>query len=73
MIAPGTRVMVKLPSHRQVVDQVEVLRLVGETAIEFQEEQFIAWFGECWEYKMNKVRGQKPKNRGEEVSGDEKQ
>jgi len=41
------------------VDQVEVLRLVGETAIEFQEEQFIAWFGECWEYKMNKVRGQK--------------
>lgn len=38
MITPETRVMVKLPSHREAVDQVEVLRLVGERAIEFREE-----------------------------------
>jgi hypothetical protein len=51
MIAPETRVVVKLPSHREVMDQVkvEVLRLVGEKAIGFQEEQFVAWFGKRWE------------------------
>ena len=37
MIAAETRVMVKVASHREVMDQVkvEVLRLVGEKAIEF--------------------------------------
>ena len=43
MIAPETRVMVKLPSHREVMDQVkvEVLRVIGEEDIECQEEQFV--------------------------------
>ena len=47
MIAPEIRVMVKLPSHREVMDQVKVgvLRLVGEKAIGYQEEQFVACFG----------------------------
>ena len=47
MIALETRVMVNLPSHREVLEEVklEVLKLVGEKVLEFQEEQFIAWFG----------------------------
>lgn len=51
MIALETRVMVNLPSHREVLEKVklEVLKLVGEKVIEFQEEQFIAWFGKRWE------------------------
>ena len=42
MAAPEMRVMVNLPSHGEVMDQVkvEVLRLVGEKVLEFQEEQF---------------------------------
>ncbi len=40
MIALKTRVMVKLPWHKEVMDQVEVevLRQIGEKAVEFQEE-----------------------------------
>ena len=51
MAAPEIRVMVNLPSHREVMDQVkvEVLRLVGEKALEFQEEQFHTWFGKPWQ------------------------
>jgi hypothetical protein len=51
MIALETRVMVNLPSHREVLEEVklEVLKLVGEKVLEFQEEQFIAWFGKRWE------------------------
>jgi len=51
MIAPETRVMVKFPSHQEVMDQVkiEVLRLVGGKVIEFQEKQFVTWFGKHWE------------------------
>jgi len=50
MVAPETRVMVEIPSYGQVIDEVraEVLRLVGEKVLEFQEEQFCAWFGEPW-------------------------
>ena len=44
MVAPETRVIVNIPSHREVMDEVkvEVLRLVGEKVLEFQEEQFRA-------------------------------
>ena len=51
MAAPEMRVMVKLPSHREVMDQVkvEVMRLVGEKIQEFQEEQFNTWFGKPWQ------------------------
>jgi len=37
MVTPETRVM------------VEVLRLVGQKVLEFQEDQFRAWFGERWQ------------------------
>ncbi len=47
MATPETRVIVNLPSYREVVEEVkvEVLKLVGEKALEFQEEQFYAWLG----------------------------
>jgi len=50
MIAPETRAMFSLPSHRKVTEHVkiEVLRLVGGKVIDFQEEQFVAWFGKHW-------------------------
>jgi hypothetical protein len=55
MIALETRVMVNLPSHREVLEEVklEVLKLVGEKVIEFQEGQFITWFGKRWERERN--------------------
>jgi hypothetical protein len=51
MIAPETRVVVKVPSCEEVMEEVrlEVLRLVGEKVVEFQEEQFITWFGKPWQ------------------------
>ena len=51
MVAPETRVMVDIPSYGRVMDEVraEVLRLVGQKVLEFQEEQFQAWFGEPWQ------------------------
>jgi hypothetical protein len=51
MIAPETRVVVKVPSYREVMEEVklEVLRLVGEKVVEFQEEQFMTWFGHPWQ------------------------
>jgi len=51
MVAPETRVMVEVPSYGQVVDQVraEVLRVVGEKVLEFQQGRFRAWFGEPWQ------------------------
>lgn len=44
MVAPETRVMVNLPSHREVMDEVrvDVFGLVGEKVVEFQEEHFCA-------------------------------
>jgi len=50
MIVPEIRAMFSLPSHGRVTDHVkiEVLRLVGEKVIDFQEEQFVAWFGKHW-------------------------
>lgn len=50
MVAPEKRVMVKVPSYGEVLEEVkaEVLRLVGEKVIEFQEEQFRTWFGIPW-------------------------
>ena len=58
MVAPETRVMVEVPSYGQVMDEVraEVLRLVGEKVLEFQEEQFSAWFGEPWQ-RQRDARG----------------
>lgn len=55
MIALETRVMVNLPSHREVLEEVklEVLKLVGEKVIEFQEGQFVTWFGKRWERERN--------------------
>lgn len=46
MVAPETRVIVKAPSYGEVLEEVkvEMFRLV-----EFQEEQFRAWFGEPWQ------------------------
>ena len=48
MAAPEIRVMVNLPSHGEVMDQIklEVLRLVGEKVLEFQEERL--HFFTCW-------------------------
>jgi len=50
MVAPETRVMVKVPSYGEVLEEVkvEVLRLVGGKVVEFQEEQFHTWFGIPW-------------------------
>lgn len=50
MVASETRVMVSVPSYREVMDEVkaEVLRLVGEKVVEFQGKQFNAWFGMAW-------------------------
>lgn len=55
MVAPETRVMVEVPSYGEVMDQVraEVLRIVGEKVLEFQEEQFHAWFGEPWQRRKD--------------------
>jgi hypothetical protein len=51
MIAPEIRVVVKVPSYKEVMEEikVEVLRLVGEKVIEFEEEQFGQWFGKPWQ------------------------
>jgi len=52
MIAPERRrLAVKLPSYGEVMEEVkiEVLRLVGEKVVEFQEEQFAQWFGKPWQ------------------------
>ena len=50
MVALETRVMVKVPSYGEVLEEVkvEVLRLVGEKVVEFQEEQFRTWLGIPW-------------------------
>jgi len=50
MVALETRVMVKIPSYGEVLEEVkvEVLRLVGEKVVEFQEEQFCTWLGIPW-------------------------
>jgi hypothetical protein len=58
MFAPETRVMVKVPSYGEVLEEVkvEVLRLVGEKVLEFQKEQFHAWFGEPW-HREKDARG----------------
>ena len=49
--APETRVMIEVPSYGEVMSQVktEVLKVVGEKILEFQEEQFATWFGKPWE------------------------
>jgi hypothetical protein len=51
MVAPETRVTVEVPPYGEIMDQVraEVLRLVGEKALEFQREQFHAWLVKTWE------------------------
>lgn len=58
MVAPETRVMVKVPSYGDVMSEVraEVLKLVGEKVLGFQEEQFRAWFGNPW-YREKDARG----------------
>ena len=50
MVALETRVMVKVLSCGEVLEEVkvEVLRLVGEKVVEFQEEQFRTWLGIPW-------------------------
>jgi hypothetical protein len=51
MATPETRVVVNLPSYREVMGEVkvEVLKLVSEKVLEFQEEQFYTWFGKPWQ------------------------
>lgn len=51
MVAPERRVVVRLPSYEEVMEEVnvELLRLVGEKVVEFQEEQFAQWFGKPWQ------------------------
>lgn len=51
MVAPERRVVVKLPSYGEVMEEVkvELLRVVGEKVVEFQEEQFAHWFGKPWQ------------------------
>ncbi|MCL0091550.1 hypothetical protein M1N57_01615 [Dehalococcoidales bacterium] len=43
-------IVVKLPSYGEVMEEVkaELLRLVGEKVVEFQEE-FVHWFGKPWQ------------------------
>jgi len=40
-----------VPAYGEVLEEVkvDVLRLAGEKLVEFQEEQFRAWFGEPWQ------------------------
>lgn len=51
MVTPETRVIVEVPCYGEVMDKVkaEVLRLVDQKVLEFQEDQFRAWFGERWQ------------------------
>ncbi len=44
MVTPETRVIVEVPCYGEVMDKVkaEVLRLVGQKVLKFQEEQFRA-------------------------------
>jgi len=51
MVAPERRVSVRLPSYGEVMEEVktEVLRLVGQKVIEFQQERFAHWFGKPWQ------------------------
>jgi hypothetical protein len=58
MAAPETRVMAEVPSYGEVMDRVkaEVLRLVGEKVLEFEGEQFCAWFGDPW-HREKDARG----------------
>ncbi len=51
MVMPERRVTVTLPSYGEVMEEVklEVLRVVGQKVIEFQEMWFSQWFGEPWE------------------------
>ena len=58
MVTPETRVIVDLPSHREVMDQIkmEVLKVVGEQVVDFQEEHFGVWFGEPWQ-RQKDARG----------------
>ncbi|MCL0091484.1 hypothetical protein M1N57_01270 [Dehalococcoidales bacterium] len=53
---PGEKV-VKLPSYGEVMEEVkaEVLRLVGEKVVEFQE--FRAWFGKPWQREKDARSG----------------
>jgi hypothetical protein len=50
MVAPETRVMVKVPSYGEVLEEVkvEVFRLVRRKVIEFQEERFHTWLCIRW-------------------------
>ena len=56
MVAQERRVIVEVPSHREVVEKVkrEVLRLVSEKIVEFQEDQFVIWFGKPWQMERGK-------------------
>lgn len=58
MAAPETRVMAEVPSYGEFMDWVkaEVLRPVGEKVLEFEEEQFCAWFGDPW-HREKDARG----------------
>ncbi|MCL0074190.1 hypothetical protein M1O50_04895 [Dehalococcoidia bacterium] len=51
MVAPERRIAVKPPSYGEVMEEVkvELLRLVGEKVVEFQEEEFVHWFGKPWQ------------------------
>jgi len=51
MVAPETRVMEVLEEVK-----VEVLRLVGEKVVEFQEEQFHTWLDIPW-HRENDASG----------------
>ena len=51
MVAPERRMVVRLSSYGEVMEEVkvELLTLVGEKVVEFQEEQFVHWFGKPWQ------------------------
>jgi len=57
MVALEKRVMVEVPSYGEVMERVkaEVLRLVGEKVLEFQGEQFCAWFGNPWHREKDAI------------------
>lgn len=57
MAIPEARLIVNLPSYREVMEEVkaEVLKLVGEKVLEFQEEQFYTWFGKPWQREERKA------------------
>ena len=62
MIAPESRVIVEVPSCGEVMNEVkgDVVRLVVEKVVEFQEDQFVIWFGKLLQREKD-AKGERAK------------